>query len=158
MLAWVVINRQHPRQSRKSCPTCALSLPSFFCISTLSPLNFQLLTSSRSTFQPSNAQFACRMLLRDLPTLKRSPTPSPAIPIDQLAVAAKNLRLVLQEIHNLHRRALLVVVINLGGATRMHHALVNTLNGVLNVEKVHVHVAEGRSVVGERAVANGRSG
>ncbi len=84
--------------------------------------------------------------------------PPPPIPIDELAVAAKNLRLVLQEIHNLHRRTLLVVVINLGGATRLHHALVNTLNGVLNVEEVHVHVAEGRSVVGERAVANGRSG
>src|SRR5712692_11679356 len=109
MVAWVVVDRRHHRQARNSRATCALPLPSFFCISKLSTLNFQLLTSCRSTFQPSNAQFACRMLLRDLPTLKRSPTPSPAIPIDQLAVAAKNLRLVLQEIHNLHRRALLVV-------------------------------------------------
>src|ERR1700686_3224602 len=76
----------------------------------------------------------------------------------ELTVAAKYLRLVLQEIHNLHRGALLVVIINLGGVPRLHHALINALDRVLNVKESHVHVAEGSSVVRERSVANGRSG
>ena len=75
-----------------------------------------------------------------------------------MAVAAKDPRLVFQEVHNLHRRALLVVVVNLGRVASLHHALVNTLNRVLNVEQVHIHVAEGSAVMRERTIADGRSG
>src|SRR5712691_9604814 len=77
---------------------------------------------------------------------------------DELAVAAENLRLVLQEIHNLHRGALLVVVINLCRVAAPNHAFVNAQDGILNVKKVHIHVAEGSSVVRERAITSGRPG
>src|SRR5436190_14300643 len=73
---------------------------------------------------------------------------------NKLLVAAKNLWLVLQEIHNFHRRALLVVVINLRRVARLYHALVNARNGVLNVEEIHIHIAERSSIVRKRAVAN----
>src|SRR4029077_20987593 len=63
---------------------------------------------------------------------------------DELAVAAKNLWLILQEIHNLHRRALLVIIVNLCGAATLNHSFVDALDGILNVKQVHVHVAEGR--------------
>ncbi len=74
---------------------------------------------------------------------------------DELAVTTKDLRLVLQEVHDLHRRTLLVVVVNLGRVTRLHHALVNTQDRILDVKEIHIHVAEGGAVVRESAVANG---
>src|SRR5260370_37477456 len=77
---------------------------------------------------------------------------------DELALAAENLRVVLKEIHNLHRRDLLIVVINLCRMAAPNHAFVNAQDGILNVKEVHIHVAEGSSVVRERAITNGRPG
>ena len=77
---------------------------------------------------------------------------------DELAVATENLRLVLQEIHNLHRRTLLVVVVNLGGVTRLQHALVNAENRILNVEEIHIDLTERCAVVSERPIADRRPG
>src|SRR5260370_4771958 len=75
---------------------------------------------------------------------------------DELAVAAENLRLVLQEIHNLHRRALLIVVINLCRMAAPNHAFVHAQDGILNVKEAHIHVAEGSSVLRERAITTRR--
>src|SRR5712692_3949401 len=53
MLAWVVINRQQPRQSRKSRPIRALPLPArLFNIPTFKPSNVQ-------TYFPLSPAFSC---------------------------------------------------------------------------------------------------
>ena len=65
-----------PRVLGAKSPIRALPLPFCFFNSQLSTLNFQLLTSCRLTFHPSN-----------VPTFKRSPVPAP-IPVSELTPPA----------------------------------------------------------------------
>src|SRR6266436_4435191 len=67
VVAWVVIDRRHLRQSRKSRPIRVLHLPSSPSNSKLSTFSFQLLASFSSTFQLSNLQ-TCTSLSPLFPT------------------------------------------------------------------------------------------
>jgi hypothetical protein len=66
---------------------------------------------------------------------------------------AKDGRLILQQVDDLHGGAGLVVVKELAGVAGAKQASVDGLEGLALVEEVHAHLAEGRTVVGEGTVA-----
>ena len=73
--------------------------------------------------------------------------------LQELPVGSKKLRLVLQQIDHLQRRALGVEVVDLGGLAGRIEPLVDALELRIRVEHFHADVAERRAVVGKRPVA-----
>src|SRR2546421_10433111 len=76
---------------------------------------------------------------------------------DELAEGRKNFRLMGQKIHDFHRGALLIVVIDLGRTASIDHAAINAFDVLTDIENVHANLAEGSPVVGEGSVADCRS-
>ena len=82
---------------------------------------------------------------------------TPAV-VEELIVGPEELRLVLQQVHDLHGRTLLVVVVNLRGVPGVLEPLIDALELLVGVEELHPDVPEGRPVMRERAVAQRRAG
>src|SRR5665213_3755106 len=73
---------------------------------------------------------------------------------NKLVISCENLWLVFQEIYDLHRRALLVVVIDFCCFACGKHSLVRTHNWSKDVENIHSNLSKRCSVMGECAIAD----
>jgi len=76
----------------------------------------------------------------------------------KLFVGAKNMRLVAQQIDNLHGRTSLIVIIKLGSFPGLHHSVVHAEIGHFYLKGVHADAAEGCTVVRKGAVTYGGTG
>src|SRR6476660_4559981 len=77
--------------------------------------------------------------------------------IEELRVRPEELWLVLQEVHDLHRGALLIVVVDLRGASACLQPFVDALEQLIGIEELHADVPERSAAVREGAVAQRRS-
>ena len=73
---------------------------------------------------------------------------------DELIERGEDLRLVFEQIDDLHRRTGAVVVVDFRGAAGEQGPFVDAEVGPFPIEDVHAHPAEGGSVVGKGAVAD----
>ena len=78
--------------------------------------------------------------------------------VEELLEGAEELRLMLEQVDHLQRRALGVEVVNLRALTGIVQPLVHALELGVRVEHFHPDVAERGAVVGEGAVAERRAG